>query len=480
MSKTRVLVHVSAGLAVLAMSGWRVAPARAGVVALRNLVGQDPSLVHQWTFEGGSPLADSAGSSNLHQVGSNATILPAFAGQGNAMRGFGSGGLRSIAFTPPTAGTVEYLFRPEVSGGHIVSLYSGGNRLYFGLNDGSPGAAVGFGNGGWPTPRAEYLTGSTTPNYQTGHWYYVGVVYDKATTPTQIGFDVYVADLTEGQTTLTHAIAAGTKPAAGGGFGPATLGIGMQGNVTGGYYTGFSDEVAFYGSQLSRATLQSHLDALMHPEPLGATLDAVEDTYVNVDGSAADRALNHGSEELIRVGIDGPGGTGTKEGLVKFDLSGLPGGLRITGATLQGIQTDGAIGAGFDVFAVTSDWDELTVTGAAAPSVGDDLGLMRVNLASTLGGFSAFSSSELLDLVQAWYLGQTPNFGLSLKTHVGTHGDTLASRENTGGHLPPQLVLEYAVPEPSACVLLGLGGLALVLGPRWRKRGTVCRGASAS
>ena len=260
------------------------------------------------------------GSANLGQVGTGPTLLAALAGQGNALCSVCSGALKSSSFTPPTVGTAEYLFRPEGGGGHIVSMYSGGNRLYYGLNDGSPGAAVGFGNGAWPTPRAEYLTSSTTPDYQMGHWYYVGVVYDKA--------------------------------------------------------------------------------------------------------------------------------------------------------TLQGIQVDSGIGSGFDVYEVTSDWDELTVTGATAPTVGANLGLMSVNSINTLGGFSAFSSPALVDLVQAWYLGQTGNFGLNLKTHVSTHGDTLASRENTVGYLPPQLVLEYAIPEPSTCVLMGLGSLALVLIARRRKRAT--------
>jgi hypothetical protein len=464
--------------------------ARAGLVDLRGLAAADPNLVHQWTFEGTFPLHDQKASSNLSQV--NAGSPPAkakidfsYGGQGFAARtshlagsvNNGSALKATGGFTPPNSGTMEYLFRAEDNaGGHIVSQNPGSNRMYFGLNDGAgwssdpPAAAVGFGNPSWPNPRAEFLTNSSSPNFEAGHWYYVAVPYQF--TGSSFDFDVYVADLTEGQTTLAHPVA-GASRSASGSLGNAPLGIGMQGNTNGNFFDGYVDEVAMYNTQLSAAALQGHLDAVHLTPPLSAVVSASDDAYIE-NGSGA--TSNYGSNPIVRIGTGGPVGGNTGQGLLKFDLSSIPSSATVLGVTLQATQTDGFVENGFNVYQLTSDWNEGTVTWSTAPGVGGLLGTMSVNPNWTnpvIDGLSALSDPDLTALVQGWIDGSVANYGLNLQI-VGGGGDTLASKEDAGAPFAPRLVIDYAVtiiPEPATLLIWSLlAGLGIGVGWRRRKR----------
>ncbi|HUT01840.1 MAG TPA: hypothetical protein VM031_05260 [Phycisphaerae bacterium] len=278
---------VSTALALLAgltLTAAMTRPAGATLLELRDLVGAEASLQHWWTFEGSTEavrLQDNAGVAALTRVttgGTPASFVAGYAGEGLAAQSYrtdittGSGYVSS-SFTFSAGGTAEYLFCPtNNAGGHIVSASPNPGRMYFGLNDGTglsadpPAAAVGFGNGAWPSPRAEFLTNSTSPNFEAGHWYYVAVPYQYSSGGgANFTFDVYVADLTESQTALTHAVAGASRPAANSSMNSVPLGIGMQGNTSNNAYEGATDEVALYGTKLSSATLQQHLDAIYAP-----------------------------------------------------------------------------------------------------------------------------------------------------------------------------------------------------------------------
>jgi hypothetical protein len=194
---------------------------------------------------------------------------------------------------------VEYLFRANSDEGNIVNMRPNW-RLYAGfMNDSGTAAGVAFGTDTWPTPVTNFLTASTTPNFDSGHWYYVAVTYSND--GSTVTFDVYTADLDQGQTELSHTVQSATRT--GGSTSESPLGIGMQGFPENdkGFFQGNVDEVAFYESVLSQSALQRSLAALMNDFP----------RKVLVAGSRNDRVwqfdLNGTFEGVFASGFS-PGG----------------------------------------------------------------------------------------------------------------------------------------------------------------------------
>ncbi len=271
-----LLATVVAGLTV----GLASLSAEATLLNLRKDAAGTPSLVHQWTFEGATDVEqrqDKQGSANLSRVtkggGTAAGWVPGFGNDGQAAETHRSaqavgGAYRSSSFAVPTVGTVEYLYRPDIAGGHFVSMNaSGGNRLYFGLYSGNEAGAA-FGNASWPEPFRSFLTNTSSPDLELDHWYYVAEVYEHSTSPNQFAWDVYLADLTEGQRTLTPGYTATQTGGAGSSIGSTALAIGMQNSGGGNNFSeGDIDELAWYNEKLPVATLQQHLDAIYIPEP---------------------------------------------------------------------------------------------------------------------------------------------------------------------------------------------------------------------
>ena len=324
------------------------------VIDLGQLAGQHGNAIHQWRFEGATPAEqrqDSAGTSNLSRVpasgGTEPTFAAGFDASTQAVQFYGNVAFKSSSFTHPETGTVEYLYRPSTAAtGHFVSaMGASGNRLYYGVrNDGTDGA--GFGNASWPAPYQAFLSGSTTPDLEAGHWYYVAVTQKRS--GTQIIVNAYVADLTEGQTQLTHAIQNVVKAAANANYGSAPLGLGLQGNTDSNFYTGRLDEATYYNARLAQPLLQHHLDvlygtaaktyatAVLSDGPTGhwrfedassssgataansATL--MDGTYGVGQSHAAGAALIGGQS----VGFSGTGGIGLPSADLRAALAGAP------------------------------------------------------------------------------------------------------------------------------------------------------------
>lgn len=239
------------------------------VIELGQLAGQHGNAIHQWRFEGTTATVqrqDSVGTAALSRVPGSGATEPTFAAgfdaSTQAVQFYGDAAFRSSAFSHPNTGTVEYLYCPSVPGtGHIVSATgASGNRLYYGTGySGTDGAAFGTGNP-YANAYEAFLTGSTTPDLAANHWYYVAVTQKRS--GAQIFVDAYVADLTEGQTLLSHTIQNVVKGAANANYGSAPLGLGVQGNQDNNYYTGRLDEVTYYNARLAQPLLQHHLDTL--------------------------------------------------------------------------------------------------------------------------------------------------------------------------------------------------------------------------
>jgi hypothetical protein len=301
---------VRAGRAALAVWLAVLGGAEAGILDYQALVQANGSLIHYWNFEGegaSARQADKKGSADLTQqtYGSNPTAVsfttgwnPTGAVAGSAAlttrtggdRGTGASGAglktadasSETYLNLPSTMTVEAVFRPD-----LASLSGTDAVAYLVYSRPASGSRGGFlfqgGTSSSESGRVSSLIGSsfTSANQQTlltsltpGNWYYAAstfVVSGGSTTITS-----YIANLSAGQTTLT---AVGSKTVSGDYIGDAPLGIGLGNfskvNSNDKYQSAFPgaiDEVAIYGDALDQATLQTHLTALIVPEPEGLPL----------------------------------------------------------------------------------------------------------------------------------------------------------------------------------------------------------------
>jgi hypothetical protein len=179
------------------------------------------------------------------------------------------------------------------------------------------------------------------------------------------------------------------------------------------------------------------------------------------------------------------GGT-IRRGLVYFDLSAIPAGSIITGATLQLSFQQGQGTAAANIHRSLANWGEGTSSGSgqgAPATTGDATWLFSffnttswttpggdfVPVASATGGtpnggFVQWSSAGLLSDVQGWYSGTLSNFGwFILGDESGNQtADRWGSREVAGGaEFAPTLIVNYVIPAPAAGVGLAMLGLTL-------------------
>jgi len=255
---------------VLALS---VGSAEAGTTELRNTISANAALQHLYSFEGATDAerrADGEGSVDLSNVvGStggnvaNIAYLPGFDGNatvyrpeytGNATEGAGLQSTSNVSWADTL--TVETIVRADGAGGnqYIVA---------------GPGTTDG-GRGYWlytqPTKfrTAVSNTGglndasSDIANFTPGHWYYVASTYTKDGGG-NVTINSYIADLSNHETTLTHAVVNDTRANP---FGSSSkIGVGMFSGGPQEFFDGQLDEVAVYNNTLSQSTLQSHLDS---------------------------------------------------------------------------------------------------------------------------------------------------------------------------------------------------------------------------
>jgi hypothetical protein len=283
--------------------------APATVVEFQTVVQRDARLTHRWGFDGANNaarLADSKGSAALVQVSYGAT--PPNVGLGIA--GFDKTSMcvetkRTGGYYNPGAGqygagaalstssvialgdamTVEVLFKPTAATldgpdhcGYIVANYGWAGewsdvdpalrRGYFLLQrdpDGTPAS-----NGFNVTVGNSFLGDMHTVKspLAPNHWYfYAGTFVKDGTSSTTI--NAWIADLTVGENHMSKVL---DNEWAGGPFLDAVLGIGVAGNSNDQAFPGLIDEVAIYNAALGDATIQSHLGAILAPEPSAVTL----------------------------------------------------------------------------------------------------------------------------------------------------------------------------------------------------------------
>lgn len=165
--------------------------------------------------------------------------------------------------------------------------------------------------------------------------------------------------------------------------------------------------------------------------------------------------------------------------LVQFDLSSIAGlgvaASDVTTAKLKLRSTGNGLGGGLpsasfpvtvDLAAVTSTWDESTVTWNSRPSAGGMLTSASVVDATSLVEF------DVTSLVQNWLDGTWTNFGMQLSQALevvnGSGQRVGATFVGASGNALDRPILEITtVPEPTGLFLLATAGLMAL---RFRKR----------
>ena len=196
-----------------------------------------------------------------------------------------------------------------------------------------------------------------------------------------------------------------------------------------------------------------------------AQLTAVQDTYIRSAGTTS----NYGNSTSLVVDRSG-GSLGNQRALLQFDLSTIPVGATITGATLQMQATQNSGAFNVNVYRVTESWVEGSSNGGAgqanwnnrAPgqawaSAGGTVDSATIHGTSSTAATGPHSW-DLTTLVRGWQLGTFANYGLMLASPQT--GTTTVTYDSSEGTTPPRLRVTYTMAPNVAPVITSNGTLA--------------------
>ena len=160
----------------------------------------------------------------------------------------------------------------------------------------------------------------------------------------------------------------------------------------------------------------------------------VGDTY----SSSSSSSTNYGTATTLAVG------TGN-EAYIQFDLTALPSGITVSKATLRLYVHSVATAGSFDVYQVTSSWEESTLTHRNAPGLGVSATGGELT-ALTTSSLSQFVEIPITSLVQDWVAGTEPNYGITLVLTSSSGSFTFDSKESTTTSHQPELEIALTGP----------------------------------
>lgn len=165
------------------------------------------------------------------------------------------------------------------------------------------------------------------------------------------------------------------------------------------------------------------------------------DTYL----SSGKPDVNFGKEDTLRVSSkDDPSPhKGIKRTLIKFDTSNISD-VDIKKVTLRLWQSDNAVVPELSIYAVTSPWEENSVTWNTQPIVSDKLAVVK-----SKAGYIDIESDGIQGALEKWIYDGTSNHGIEIRVSnenynsgtSGSWGDSIASLESQKA---AQLIVEYS------------------------------------
>jgi hypothetical protein len=168
------------------------------------------------------------------------------------------------------------------------------------------------------------------------------------------------------------------------------------------------------------------------PNPTCAQLPLSSDSFTNINQPST----NFGGDVSLKID-----GSTTKRVYIEFNLSGLPAGTagsQVSKATLVLFpSTVNSVGT-FDLFRVTSSWNEATITFNNAPTLAGAADVSGVPVTSA----DVFVTLDITALVRNWVDGILPNNGVALLPSAGSAITVFFdSKEATGTSHPAQLLI---------------------------------------
>ena len=193
------------------------------------------------------------------------------------------------------------------------------------------------------------------------------------------------------------------------------------------------------------ATLARSNVTVYQNTPTNTTLQAADSSGTDAWLNWTKPTTNYGAHTVLLVQSD------VASGLVQFDLSGVPAGAIITGATLRLSKAVGAYFSGtIAVYRVTAPWVEASVTyssNGTTPwtTAGGDYDPAAVaTLTNIMQGWNEWNVTSLM---QGWSAGSYPNYGMILvPTSSNVYADFVGSDQTGNEELFPKLVVTYTAP----------------------------------
>lgn len=171
--------------------------------------------------------------------------------------------------------------------------------------------------------------------------------------------------------------------------------------------------------------------------------------------------------------------SGDSRGLLKFDLSAIPAGATIDSATISIYVNFNAFSpvssriTSVSLYQITADWTEMGVTYDTKPAWNTAaVTSMSIPAGTGSGGSIPFngyingSGANITTLVQSWFNGTTPNFGLATSdTYTPAGLLRISARETSGTSQDPRLRVTYTpIPEPASALMLVFGaGISMII-----------------